>query len=34
VPALVIGGAELRKRFAKGLKTLADVTPAIMQFYT
>ena len=34
VPALVIGGAGLRKRFAKGLKTLADVTPAIMQFYT
>jgi hypothetical protein len=34
VPALVIGGAELRKRFAKGLKTLADVNPAILQFYT
>ncbi len=33
VPALVIGGAGLRKLFAKGLKTLADITPAIMQFY-
>ncbi len=33
VPALVIGGKTLRDKFTKGLKTLADVAPAIMQFY-
>lgn len=33
VPALVIGGKEMRRKFLSGLKSLADVTPAILQFY-
>lgn len=33
VPALVIGAPELRKKFTQNLKSLADVTPAILQFY-
>jgi hypothetical protein len=33
VPGLVIGSAKLRERFAARLHTLADVTPAILQFY-
>lgn len=33
VPALVIGDPALRKSFTQGLHTLADVTPAILQFY-
>lgn len=33
VPALVIGPTELRTQFTHQLKTLADVTPAILQFY-
>ena len=33
VPGLVVGASELREKFTKGLKTLADVTPAILQFY-
>ena len=33
VPALVIGKKDLRDQFTKGLKTLADITPAIMGFY-
>lgn len=33
VPALVIGSQALRQRFCAGLETLADVTPAILQFY-
>jgi hypothetical protein len=33
VPALVIGAQYLRKRFIAELKTIADVTPAILQFY-
>lgn len=33
VPGLVIGAPELRQRFCADLRTLADVTPAILQFY-
>jgi hypothetical protein len=33
VPALVIGAPELRTRFCQRMHTLADVTPAILQFY-
>ncbi len=33
VPALVIGAPDLRRRFTQNLHTLADVTPAILQFY-
>jgi 2,3-bisphosphoglycerate-independent phosphoglycerate mutase len=33
VPALVIGAKELREKFCANLKTIADVTPAILQFY-
>jgi hypothetical protein len=33
VPALVIGAQKLRKKFIAELKSLADVTPAILQFY-
>lgn len=33
VPALVIGAPELRRQFSQDLRTLADVTPAILQFY-
>jgi 2,3-bisphosphoglycerate-independent phosphoglycerate mutase len=33
VPALVIGAKELRQKFCTNLKTIADVTPAILQFY-
>ena len=33
VPALVIGGKELRREFIAGLETIADVTPAILRFY-
>ena len=33
VPGLVIGSAEMRQKFVRGLRTLADVTPAILQFY-
>ena len=33
VPALVIGALELRTRFCQRLFTLADVAPAILQFY-
>jgi 2,3-bisphosphoglycerate-independent phosphoglycerate mutase len=33
VPALVVGAPSLRKRFIQNLHTLADVTPAILQFY-
>ncbi|MEN8240406.1 MAG: metalloenzyme domain-containing protein [Chloroflexota bacterium] len=34
VPALVIGAPELRMRFCDNLHTLADVAPAILQFYS
>jgi 2,3-bisphosphoglycerate-independent phosphoglycerate mutase len=34
VPALVIGAPELRHGFTKNLRTLADVAPAILQFYS
>jgi hypothetical protein len=33
VPALVIGAPELRHQFTQDLHTLADITPAILQFY-
>ena len=33
VPALVVGAPELRKSFTRNLRTLADVAPAILQFY-
>lgn len=33
VPGLVIGAPEMRAKFVEGLHTLADVTPAILQFY-
>ena len=33
VPALVIGAPGLRRRFTQHLHSLADVTPAILQFY-
>jgi hypothetical protein len=33
VPALVIGAPELRTRFCQRLETLADVAPAILQFF-
>jgi len=33
VPALVIGQQDLRERFIQGLHSLADITPAILQFY-
>jgi len=33
VPGLVIGSPELREAFCAGLHSLADVTPAILQFY-
>jgi hypothetical protein len=33
VPALVIGSRVLRDRFCVDLHNLADVTPAILQFY-
>jgi 2,3-bisphosphoglycerate-independent phosphoglycerate mutase len=33
VPALVIGAKELRAKFCANLKTIADVTPAILHFY-
>ena len=33
VPALVIGAADLRQQFVQDLHTLADITPAILQFY-
>jgi len=33
VPGLVIGAQEMRARFVDGLHTLADITPAILQFY-
>ena len=33
VPALVVGAPELRRTFVKDLRTLADVAPAILQFY-
>lgn len=33
VPALVIGPKAMREKFCANLKTIADVTPAIMQFY-
>jgi bisphosphoglycerate-independent phosphoglycerate mutase (AlkP superfamily) len=33
VPALVIGPTGLRTQFTHQLKTLADVTPSILQFY-
>ena len=33
VPALVIGGLDMRREFVVGLETLADVTPAILRFY-
>lgn len=33
VPGLVIGSEELREKFVEGLNTLADVAPAILQFY-
>jgi hypothetical protein len=33
VPGLVIGGKALRAQFTKNLKTLADVTPAILELY-
>jgi hypothetical protein len=33
VPGLVIGAPEMRRKFVEGLRTLADVTPAILQFY-
>lgn len=33
VPALVVGAQHLREQFTQNLHTLADVTPAILQFY-
>lgn len=33
VPALLVGAPELRARFSQRLSTLADVAPAILQFY-
>jgi hypothetical protein len=33
VPGLVIGAPELRTKFFEDLNSLADVTPAILQFY-
>ncbi len=33
VPALVVGAPELRQKFTRNLRTLADVAPAILQFY-
>jgi hypothetical protein len=33
VPALVIGAPDLRHRFIHNMETLADVAPAILQFY-
>lgn len=33
VPGLVIGARALRQKFCANLKTLADVAPAILQFY-
>lgn len=33
VPALVIGGKEMRRQFCRDLKTLADVAPAIRALY-
>ncbi len=33
VPALVVGARGLREKFIQDLNTLADVTPAILQFY-
>jgi hypothetical protein len=33
VPALVIGAPELRTRFCQLLSTLADIAPAVLQFY-
>ncbi len=33
VPGLVIGSPERRARFTQNLRSLADVTPAILQFY-
>jgi hypothetical protein len=33
VPALVIGGKQLRQQFTQELQSLVDVAPAIMQFY-
>lgn len=33
VPGLVIGAADLRRQFTKKLNNLADVAPAILQFY-
>lgn len=33
VPALVIGAQHHREQFTQNLRTLADVTPAILQFY-
>lgn len=33
VPGLVIGAPELRTKFTQNLHNLADVTPAILQFY-
>jgi hypothetical protein len=33
VPGLVVGAPELRDKFTADLKTLADVTPAILKFY-
>jgi 2,3-bisphosphoglycerate-independent phosphoglycerate mutase len=34
VPALVIGAKEFRAKFCANLNTIADVTPAILQFYS
>jgi bisphosphoglycerate-independent phosphoglycerate mutase (AlkP superfamily) len=33
VPALLVGAQALRDSFAASLKDLADVTPAIIQYY-
>ncbi len=33
VPALVVGAPELRRMFVRELHTLADIAPAILQFY-
>jgi hypothetical protein len=33
VPALVVGSPSLRRQFCEGLSTLADITPAILQFF-
>jgi len=33
VPALVVGARQLRQKFTQNLRSLADVTPAILQFY-